>query len=67
MSNFIYVVDNSTKVSTAFGTLLTIFVNISQDDVIKTIILAAVGGISSFLATLLIKFIISKFQKKRSK
>ena len=67
MNNFTSVADNSTKVRTAFGTLLTIFVNISQDDVIKTTILAAVGGISSFLATLLIKFIISKFQKKRSK
>ena len=67
MNNFMSVVDNSTKVSTAFGTLLTIFVNISQDDVIKTTILAAVGGISSFLATLFIKFIISKFKKRRSK
>ncbi len=59
-------VDNSTKVSTAFGTLITIFVNISQDDLIKTMILAAVGGASSFLATLLVKFLISKIKKYRS-
>ena len=51
-------VDNSTKLSTAFGTILTIFVNIQTEDLIKTILLAAVGGISSFIATLLLKFLI---------
>lgn len=60
-------VDNSTKVSTAFGTMLTIFVNIQTEDLIKTVLLAAVGGVSSFMATLLVKFLIrnikSKFQK----
>lgn len=60
-------VDNSTKVSTAFGTMLTIFVNIQTEDLIKTVLLAAVGGVSSFMATLLIKFLIrnikSKFRK----
>lgn len=61
------VVDNSTKASTAFGTLITIFVNISQDDLIKTVILAAVGGASSFLATLLVKFLICKLKNIRSK
>lgn len=50
-------VDNSTKVSTAFGTMLTIFVNIQTEDLIKTVLLAAVGGVSSFMATLLIKFL----------
>ncbi len=60
-------VDNSTKVSTAFGMMLTIFVNIQTEDLIKTVLLAAVGGVSSFMATLLVKFLIrnikSKFQK----
>ena len=60
-------VDNSTKLSTAFGTMLTIFVNIQTEDLIKTVLLAAVGGVSSFMATLLVKFLIrnlkSKFRK----
>lgn len=60
-------VDNSTKVSTAFGTMLTIFVNIQTEDLIKTVLLAALGGVSSFMATLLVKFLIrnikSKFRK----
>ena len=59
--------DNSTKVSTAFGTILTIFVNIQTEDIIKTVLLAAIGGISSFVATLIVKFLIrnikSKFRK----
>ena len=60
-------VDKSTKLRTAFGTILTIFVNIQTEDLIKTVLLAAVGGVSSFMATLLVKFLIrnikSKFRK----
>lgn len=60
-------VDNSTKISTAFGTILTIFVNIQTEDLIKTVLLAAVGGVTSFVATLLVKFLFilikNKFRK----
>ena len=57
-------VDNSTKLSTAFGTILTIFVNIRTEDLIKTGLLAAVGGVSSFGATLLLKFLIRNIKNK---
>ncbi len=57
-------VDNSTKLSTIFGTLLTIFVNIQTEDIIKTILLAAVGGASSFVATLIVKFLINRIKNK---
>lgn len=57
-------VDNSTKLSTAFGTMLTIFVNIQTEDLIKTVLLAAVGGVSSFMATLLLKFLITNIKNK---
>ena len=56
--------DNSTKLSTAFGTLLTIFVNLQTEDLIKTILLAGLGGASSFLMTLLLKFLIKLFKNK---
>ncbi|SKB73194.1 hypothetical protein SAMN05660477_00878 [Soonwooa buanensis] len=56
--------DNSTKLSTAFGTLLTIFVNIQTEDLIKTILLAGLGGASSFLMTLLLKFLIKLLKNK---
>lgn len=56
-------VDNPTKASTAFGSILTIFVNIGKETILQTIILAAVGGVSSFLATMFVKYAI-KFLKK---
>lgn len=57
-------VDNPTKLSTVFGIILTIFVNIQTNDLIKTMVLASVGGVSSFGATLLVKFLIKLLQKK---
>lgn len=59
--------DNSTKFSAFFGIVLSIFVNIQTEDLIKTVLLAAVGGISSFLATLLIKFFIKNIKNKLRK
>ena len=56
------VFDNTTKTGTAGGTLLTIFANISGDDILKTVILAAIGAVVSFLITLLMKFLIKKFR-----
>lgn len=58
-------VDNSTKLSTACGTFLTIFVNINSEDIIKTIVLAIIGGSSSFMATLLLKILIQKIKRNR--
>ncbi|AZI20825.1 hypothetical protein [Chryseobacterium taklimakanense] len=57
------IVDNSTKASTAFGMLITIFVNIGRETILQTVVLAAVGGMSSFLATMLLKHLILKFKK----
>ncbi|TXF79616.1 hypothetical protein [Chryseobacterium sp.] len=56
-------IDHSTKVSTAFGILLTIAVNIRQEDLVKTAILAAVGGASSFLGTMLLKYLIGRIRR----
>jgi hypothetical protein len=39
---------NSTTVSTLTGVLLVIIVNISYDELMKTAILAAIGGVVSF-------------------
>jgi len=55
--------DNSTKVGTAGGTLLTIIVNINSADLLKTGILAAVGAAVSFSMTLLLKLLIKWFKK----
>ena len=56
--------DNTTKAGTAGGTLLTIFANISHDDVLKTAILAAVGALVSFTITIFLKSLIQRIKKK---
>lgn len=55
--------DGTTKAGTAFGTLLTIFANISSSDVLKTSILAALGAIVSFTVTVFLKVIIRRLKK----
>lgn len=55
--------DNTTKAGTAGGTLLTIFANISSEDVIKTIILAAIGAVVSFTVTIFLKALIKRLKK----
>ena len=55
--------DNTTKAGTAGGTLLTIFANISSADVIKTIILAAIGAVVSFTVTIFLKALIKRLKK----
>jgi mannitol-specific phosphotransferase system IIBC component len=54
--------DSTTKTGTAGGTLLTILANISSDDILKTIILAAIGAVASFFITLLLKFFVRRFR-----
>lgn len=55
--------DNTTKAGTASGTLLTIFANISSDDVFKTAILAAIGAVVSFSVTIFLKALIKRLKK----
>lgn len=54
--------DKTTKAGTAGGTLLTIF-GISSEDLVKTVILAAVGAVVSFSVTLLCKLLIKRVKK----
>jgi hypothetical protein len=55
--------DNTTKAGTAGGTLLTIFANISSEDLIKTGILAGIGAVVSFFVTLGLKLLIKRMKK----
>jgi mannitol-specific phosphotransferase system IIBC component len=57
------VFDTTTKTGTAAGTLLTIFANISSEDLLKTVILAAVGAAVSFVVTILLKAVVHYFYK----
>ena len=49
---------------TASGTVLTVIVNLDSQDIIKTVVLAALGAMVSFVVTLLLKWIIQKLKKK---
>ena len=54
---------NSTVIGTAGGTFLSVLPNLHSEDVLKTIILATLGAIVSFLISLLLKFFIRKRKK----
>ncbi len=55
--------DSTVRRGTASGTLLTLFANISSDDILKTAILAAIGAAVSFAITLSLKGIVRLFKK----
>lgn len=48
---------------TAGGTLLSIVPNLSSNDILKTVILATVGAVVSFMISLLLKSINKKHKK----
>jgi hypothetical protein len=48
---------------TAGGTFLSVLPNLHSEDVLKTIILAALGAIVSFIISLLLKYLIKKHKK----
>lgn len=53
---------HTTVVGTISGTVLTILVNIGTHDVFKTIALAAIGAIVSFVVTQILKWIYKKIK-----
>ena len=52
-----------TKAGTIGGTLISIFCNLHKEDVAKTITLAGLGAIVSFLVSILMKTIYRWFKK----
>lgn len=54
---------NSTVMGTAGGTFLSVLPNLHSEDVLKTIILATLGAIVSFLISLILKIFIKKHKK----
>ena len=57
-------VSTSLKTGTAAGTILSILPNLSSQDIVKTIILAAIGALVSFAITLIIKTL-TKVRKRK--
>lgn len=53
----------SLKTGTAAGTLLSIVPNLHSEDILKTVVLAVIGAVVSFSATLILK-LLTKVKKK---
>jgi hypothetical protein len=54
---------NPTLIGTAGGTFLSVLPNLNSEDVLKTVLLAAIGAIVSFALSMALKFFIKKFKK----
>ena len=53
----------SLKTGTVAGTLLSIVPNLHSEDILKTVVLAVIGAVVSFTATLILKAL-TKVRKK---
>jgi hypothetical protein len=54
--------DHSTALGTVTGTALTVVAQIDSHDYLKTVILAMVGAIVSFVVTLFLKWVVWKLK-----
>ena len=56
-------IENDTIVGTVGGTILSIIPHLDSGDVIRTLILAAVGAVASFLVTQFMKWVKMRIKK----
>ena len=56
--------DSSQRISAFSGMALILVMQIESGEIIKTMVLAAIGGVSSYLFTLAFKFLLIRFRKK---
>jgi mannitol-specific phosphotransferase system IIBC component len=57
--------DNSTRAGTAGGTFLAFMANLGKEDILKTVVLTIIGAIVSFVVSIVLQCIVSRFKKKR--
>lgn len=56
--------DSSQRIGACGGMLLIVILQLSSGELIKTAVLAAIGGITSYIFTLLIKFLFLRIKQK---
>lgn len=56
--------DHSQRISAVSSMSLIVLLQIESGEIVKTVILAGLGGISSYLFTLAVKFLLIRFRKK---
>ena len=54
---------NPTLMGTAGGTFLSVIPNLNSEDVLKTVLLAAVGAVVSFGISMVLKFVLKKYKR----
>jgi hypothetical protein len=54
---------NPILIGTASGTFLSVLPNLNSEDVLKTVVLAAIGAVVSFVLSMVFKFIVKKYRK----
>ncbi len=54
---------NPTLIGTAGGTFLSVLPNLHSEDVLKTVLLAGIGAVVSFVLSMMLKFIVRKYRK----
>jgi hypothetical protein len=54
---------NPILIGTASGTFLSVLPNLHSEDVFKTVLLAAIGAIVSFVLSMILKCVVKKHKK----
>ncbi len=56
-------IEGGTILGTVSGTGLTVLANIGSTDIVKTVVLAAIGAVVSFCVSVSLKWLAKKFRK----
>jgi hypothetical protein len=56
-------IQSGTIMGTVTGTALTVMVNIGSSDIIKTVVLAALGAVVSFCVSLGLKWLVMRLKR----
>jgi hypothetical protein len=54
---------NHTLIGTAGGTFLSVLPNLHSEDVFKTVLLASIGAVASFIVSMALKILLRKYKK----
>lgn len=56
--------DSGQRYSAALGMILILLIQLHQEEIVRTVLLAGIGGAASYIFTLLVKYVIGYFKKK---
>lgn len=56
--------DSAQRYSAALGMILILLLQLQQEDIVRTVLLAGIGGAASYLITMFLKYVIGYIRKK---